>query len=362
MAEQLKNIYFTTSSMNKMADVIHRFYPNFDKKRFIQLVFDDAFKKMELKEKMRHTTKCLYSTLPRDYNQAVEILMKSTPYISGFEAMSLPDYTELYGLDNWDLSFRALEQFTRFSSSEFAIRPFLAKNLKKAMKFMDKCATHEEENVRRFASEGCRPRLPWAMALPELKKDPSLIFPILEKLKNDPSEFVRRSVANNLNDISKDNPNLVLDRCEKWFGDSRETDAIVKHACRSMLKAGNKQALILFGYGDPVNISIERLRVDKTIVMMGDEVFFNFDLVVNEKKRCKVRLEYAVYFMKANGKPSKKVFQISEGDYAPGKKPFTRKHLFKDMTTRKHYVGQHRISVIVNGSEKADTVFELKKD
>ena len=115
------------------------------------------------------------------------------------------------------------------------------------MAYVSEWAEDKNEKVRRFASEGCRSRLPWAMALPKFKKDPSLIIPILEKLKNDDSEFVRRSVANNLNDISKDHPDLVLDISEKWYGKSEKTDRLIKHACRSMLKAGNKRALLLFG-------------------------------------------------------------------------------------------------------------------
>lgn len=353
MAERLKDMFFTKDSVNKLVDAIQQHYPEFDKETFMKLVFDDIFESKELKERMRHVSICLHQVIPHDYKQAIEILKKASPKVKGFEAMCLPDFVELYGTDDWDISLPALKHFTQFSSSEFAIRPFLDKDPQKGMKLMHECADSKLENVRRFASEGCRPRLPWAMALPKFKKDPGLIFPVLEKLKNDDSEFVRRSVANNLNDISKDNPELVLNICEKWYGDRKETDAIIKHACRTLLKAGNKRALKIFGFGDPAKIHIENFKLTQNSVKIGKEIYFSFDVNVAEEKECKIRLEYAVYYMKAGNKISKKIFQIIEKVYSQGTHSLKRKQSFVDMTTRKHYPGEHQISIIVNGEEKA---------
>jgi len=359
MPEKLKDMFFTRESINLLADTLKKHYPQFDKTKFIELIFDEKFDSLELKQKMRHTTECMYETLPKSYEDALNILKKAIPHIKGFEAMSFPDYVEMYGMENWDLSLPVLGYLTKYPSSEFAIRPFLDKEPARVMTFMLKWADDEDEKVRRFASEGCRPRLPWTMALPKFKKDPSPILPILEKLKNDESEFVRRSVANNLNDISKDNPEIVLDICEKWIGKTENTDWIVKHACRSMLKAGNKRAMILFGYGDPSNIAVENLKYEKEKINIGDDLLYSFELFINEKENKKVRLEYAVYFMKANGKLSKKVFKITENTYNPGKHSFKRKHCFADMSTRKHYAGEHQISIIVNGVEKTKEPFQL---
>ncbi|MDP8206920.1 MAG: hypothetical protein P9L92_09675, partial [Candidatus Electryonea clarkiae] len=222
-------------------------------------------------------------------------------------------------------------------------------------------ADHEDPKVRRLASEGCRPRLPWAMALPAFKKDPTLILPILEKLKNDESETVRRSVANNLNDISKDNPEIVLAICNRWMGKAANIDKLIKHACRSLLKAGNKETLLLFGFGDPTDMNVENLKLSKYRINIGDDLNFSFDLIINQKELKKVRLEYCIYYMKANVKLSKKVFQITENSYKPGEHSFRRKQSFKNMTTRKHYPGKHKISIIVNGEEKDKTCFELGK-
>jgi hypothetical protein len=199
------------------------------------------------------------------------------------------------------------------------------------------------------------------MAIPAFKKDPSLILGVLEKLKDDDSEFVLRSVANNLNDISKDNPELVLDVCEKWLGTSEKTDWIVKHSCRTLLKAGEKRAMLLFGFGDPKSIAVENLAVNKKTVTIGDGITFSFELVVKTKKSCKVRLEYIVYFVRANGRLSRKVFQISEKTYNSGRHLIKRKQSFADMSTRKHYPGDHNLAVVVNGVEKARTTVELNR-
>ena len=359
MAELLKNHFFTSQSVNDMTEVIQKFYPEFDTKKFTKLVFDSSFKTLELKAKMRHTTLCLKKTLPGSYEQALKILKDSAPYVKGFESMTLPDFVELYGMDYWDLSLQALRHFTKFSSSEFAIRPYIIKDPEKAMKFMLSCAEDTTKNVRRFASEGCRPRLPWAMALPVFKKDPKLITPVLDKLKNDESEFVRRSVANNLNDISKDNPDIVLDICTKWFGKTENTDKIIKHACRSLLKAGNKNALLLFGFADPINIKVGNLKLNKEKIKIGEDLFYSFELNVSGNKTNKVRSEYRMDFVKASGKLSGKIFQILQKNYNPGKHLISRKHSFMDHSTRKHYPGIHKITIIINGVELAFAVFEV---
>jgi len=361
MAEKLKDMFFTSSSIKAMADVLKRYYPDFDKKRFVSLVFDDGFESKELKARMRHTTQCLRQVLPKSYKKALSVLRKAAPHVKGFEAMCLPDYVELYGLDDWDLSLDALALFTKYASSEFAVRPFIIRDPKRAMAFMGKLAKDKDANVRRFASEGCRPRLPWAMAIPAFKKDPSLILPILEKLRDDDSEFVRRSVANNLNDISKDHPKLVLDTCERWFGKSTNTDWIIKHACRTMLKAGDSRAMLLFGFGDPKHIAVKKFTLDKKKLAIGGNTQFAFTLQVAAKGACKVRLEYAVHFARAGGGVSKKVFKITENSFAPGEHAVIKKHSFVDMSTRRHHPGEHRITIIVNGAEKAQESLTLTK-
>lgn len=359
MPERLKDIFFANAFIEQLGQAIGQVYPEFDQKEFAHLVYDDAWTTRELKTKMRHLTRCLRAILPDDYPQALAILVKIAPSFNGFDSLVFPDFVECYGLDEWDLSMPALAVFTQQGSSEFAVRPFLRQDPQRALAYLSTWAESENHHLRRLASEGCRPRLPWAMALPAFKKDPNPILPILEKLKADESDYVRKSVANNLNDISKDHPELMLDICERWYGVTNQTDWIVKYACRGLLKAGNERALWLFGFTGPTGLSIANLTLDKTALSIGETLGFTFELRVEVAAPPQVRLEYKVYFVKASGKSSPKVFQIREGLFEPGSHLISRKHSFEDRTTRRHHPGTHRISIMVNGVEMAAASFDL---
>ena len=359
MPEKLKDILFPPEKVKLFATVLTEVYPAFDGQGFYHLVCDADWPERELKEKMRHTTLCLHEFLPDEFAKAVDILIAIVPKVSGFEAIVLPDYVEVYGLDHWNISMPALGELTKCGSSEFAIRPFLNKDLEGAMKYMSRWADSADFKVRRFASDGCRPRLPWASGVPALKKDPALILPILEKLKNDPAEFVRKSVANNLNDISKDHPGLVLDICNRWQGTSQNTDWIIKHACRTLLKQGNKRAMLLFGFANPEKMMVNSLHISNHNPKIGEDIEFSFDLDLQTDERQKVRLEYIVHFVKSFGKTSPKVFQMKEVEMEPGLHSIVKKHSFKDLSTRKHYMGEHKLEIVINGVVKNAAVFTL---
>ncbi len=359
MAERLKDIFFTRESVSVLAAAIHEVYPKFDQATFLVNVFQPEWASMELKARMHHVTRSLAETLSLVFADALPILKAVVPEIQGFDAMVFPDFVEMYGQDDWDTALPSLAFFTRYASAEFAIRPFIDQDPERTLPYLLAWAGDPDPQVRRLASEGCRPRLPWAMSLPKLKADPRPILPILEKLKDDDAETVRRSVANNLNDISKDHPEITLEICTAWKGHSERTDWIVKHACRSMLKAGDKQALALFGFGDSHNLSVQDLSLKKSVVRLGEDVFFTFTLIVRGDKPHNIRLEYGLDFIKARGRKSKKIFKISEKSYLPGAYPLTRKHAMVDRSTRKHYPGCHELSIIANGAVKAQISFEL---
>lgn len=361
MAEPLKNIYFTKQSLNNFAEEIAKVYSDFNKENFISSIFSKEWKSLELMGRMHHVTECLHQWLPEDYKTALKILLKIAGKTKSIEGMCLPDFVEKYGLEYWNESLEALIEFTKHSSSEFAIRPYIIKDKEKAMKYMLELSSSENEHVRRFSSEGCRPRLPWAQALPELKKDPDLIIPVLENLKADESEYVRKSVANNLNDISKDNPEQVLDLCKKWQGKNKHTDWIIKKACRTLLKAGHPKAMVLFGYANAKNYDVRGLSVNEKAIKIGQDIEFSFQLTSKNKSKVKTRIEYSVDYVKANGKNSAKVFMLKEAEIATGEHQLSKKHSFKERTTRKHYPGIHSINVIINGEVKDSVDFELKK-
>jgi 3-methyladenine DNA glycosylase AlkC len=360
MAERLKDRFFTPESIQAFAAVVKEHHPPFAEAEFVRALTGDSFQSLELMQMARQATEILAGLLPDSYPEAVAILSEVAPEAKGMEAFCLPTFVELYGLDHWETSLPAMALFTRYASCEFAIRPFILRDAPRTMAYMEELTGDEDENVRRLASEGCRPRLPWAVSLPAFKKDPGPVLPVLERLKDDRSEFVRRSVANNLNDISKDHPELVLEICERWKGSSEGTDWIIKHACRTLLKGGNRRAMRLFGFGDPVDLDVRDVRLDRERVAIGDDVRLSFTLAVRTGEPCKVRLEYVVWYVKARGKTSKKVFQIREATLAPGQHDFSRKLSFADRSTRKHYPGEHRICVVANGVEKAVTTLDLR--
>lgn len=361
MSTKLKDRFLTPDSLAEFANLLAGHGPDFEVDRFLGLVLDEQWETLELMGRVRRAAQCLQSCLPEDYKTALSILDKVAAKTQGMESLILPQFVEQYGLEDWDLSLPALARYTRYSSSEFAVRPYLLADAPRVMACMVQWADDKNEHVRRFASEGCRPRLPWGVALPAFKADPSPIWPVLEKLKDDGSEYVRKSVANNLNDIAKDNPDQVLDVCERWFGQSERTDWIVKRGCRTLLKQGNKRALVLFGYEHPDNIEISGLVLSPPSATIGQKMAYAFVLTVKGKQTCKLRVEYGLDFMKANGRTSRKIFQIVDREYEPGQYEISRHHNFEDRTTRRHYVGQHGLAILVNGQEMAIQDFSLDR-
>lgn len=359
MPELLKN-YFNLDFVNRLAAACHKILPDFDSQRFTGDVLDAGWEPLELKQRMRHITHMLHRHLPADFSVQAEVLRKVAPAFSGLPALVFPDFVEVYGLEHPEISLPVLEELTQYSSAEFAVRPFFLRYPERMQAQHLAWAKHTSYHVRRLASEGMRPRLPWAMALPVYKKDPAPIFPVLELLKTDDSEYVRRSVANNLNDISKDHPLLVLETIEKWKGISTETDRIIKHASRTLLKKGHNSALGVFGFNPEARVAVTQLQAH-TPLAIGDTLTFSFAVTLQESSAQPLRIEYAVWFVKSGGKTSRKIFQVKEAVFVPGKTIlFSKKHRFTDFTTRKHYPGTHLLEIVVNGSSHAQVEVELR--
>ena len=356
MAEQLKNVY-TKDYIKKLAFKIKENYQSFDSDGFINSIFNHTWENLELKMRMRHIAITLNKYLHLPYKKQLDILKPVSVDFGSYEAMFFQDFVEVYGLDDFENSIKALEVFTIDSSSEFAIRQFILKYEDKTMTQMKLWAKSSNEHLRRLASEGCRPRLPWAVALPSFKKDPSKVLEIIEILKNDKSEYVRKSVANNLNDISKDNPRVVIKFVEENLGFSKELDWICKHASRTLLKKGNNEILKLFSFDKLAHINLTNFIHDE-VVNINESLTFSFELVSDEPLG-NIRVEYAIDYLKSNNTHNKKVFMISQNDIKSKSKKFTKKQSFKEMTTRKHYLGKHYISIIINGKEMIKREFIL---
>jgi 3-methyladenine DNA glycosylase AlkC len=371
MAAPLKNMY-NNQFVAHFATIVQSACPRFDKQRFAWRIFDHSWERLELKERMHHITASLHAELPSAYPEAIDILRQIAPQCEGFPYLIFPNFVEQYGFtpDHEDYSLAALELFTQYSSAEFAIRPFIKRNPAKVMRHMLEWTTHKSHHVRRLASEGCRPRLPWATALPEFQNNKTRvehdIVPILEALKQDESDYVRRSVANNLNDIAKDHPALVLELVQAWKGQHPFTDRILKHGCRTLFKRGNTTALDLWGFTTPTTISIHHFHPNTHTLAIGETVEYTFELSVGSVAEesvieQNVRIDLGVDYVKANGSVSRKVFKLLERQFASGSHhTIRRKHRFHDMTTRKHYAGKHRLVLIVNGTECADITLLLQ--
>jgi len=359
MPELLKNMY-NCDSLSTFAAQIKAVHQSFKADEFLNSIMDETWDSLELKGRGKQITANLGKFLPQDYPAALKILDQVAHKQEGFFGIIFPDFVETYGQEEkyWDLSIAALELYTRYSSSEFAVRPFIIKHEERMMAQMLAWAKHENEHVRRLASEGCRPALPWAQALPKYKKDPTPVLQILEVLKKDPSLYVRKSVANNLNDISKTHPGLVAKIAKEWYGKNKDTDWIVKHGCRTLLKKGNRDVLAIFGYNNADVADVEAFAIESDKVIFGENLIFSF--AINAKEATKVRLEYAIDFMKANGKQNRKIFQLLESTMkANEKRQYVKAHAFVDLSTRKHYPGLHAVELMVNGVGQGKLEFEV---
>lgn len=370
MADLFKNL-FSEELITQTGQALQQVNCDFDQSQFEQQVFDKGWEDREFKERMHHIADVVRLHLSDEFKDVVQELYVMIAYLksSGADKVKfaelayvfIPDIIEKYGIDYFEISVAAFEIITPFTTCEFAVRPFIIKYQDKMLDKVQEWTKHENEHVRRLASEGSRSRLPWGMAIQSFKRNPEPVLPILEALKNDSSEYVRKSVANNLNDISKDNPETVVEIAKQWKGNTKETDWIVKHACRTLLKSGNSEVLQLFGFAPPDKIELNDFVLNSNTIKIGDELEFSFTLNNLSSKSEKVRLEYAIYYMKKNGSLSKKVYKISEKEYlANSVSKVARKQSFKVVTTRKFHVGEHVLSVIINGKEVEERTFDLK--
>jgi len=363
MPDLLKHMY-NPESLKKLALDMQAAYSPFEVDAFLASTMDKTWDSLELKARSRQISLNLGKYLPQDYSEAIRVIDQVVSnygtWLDGGFGLVFPDFVEVFGQDesHWDISMGTLERYTRYASAEFAVRPFIIHHEERMMAQMRTWATYGDEHLRRLASEGCRPQLPWGQALGSFKKDPSPILPILEQLKTDPDQWVRKSVANNLNDISKTHPDLVANLAKDWHGKHEYTDWIVKHGCRTLLKKANRDVLALFGYDDAHSVEVHDLALEAPSCSIGEGIAFSFS--ISTKETAKVRLEYGVDYVKSSGKRNRKIFKISEVSLkANEQKPYTRNHSLADVSVRKHYPGTHSITLIVNGTERGTLDFDL---
>jgi 3-methyladenine DNA glycosylase AlkC len=334
--------------------------PDFDTGRFMTAAtrgLDD----LGIMQRMRQGAAALKEALDVEYEKALHAFHALAPRIGhSFASLILPEYVAIYGQKHFDLSMEALKYFTRFGTSEAAIRPFLQNELERTLAVMRGWADDENEHVRRLASEGCRPRLPWSPQLKAVIENPELTWPILDALRADDSAYVRKSVANHLNDIGKDHPDWLIARLEAWPRDDPRTAWIVKHALRTLVKKGDPRALALIGASGKTDVRVEGFSVSPSKVKLGSHVTISAEIVSTSSEDQRLVADYAVHYVKANGGTSRKVFKLKAFDLPAGaKQALSIKRAIRDFTTRKHYPGLHKVELMVNGKTVAEGQFDL---
>lgn len=373
MPEPFKN-FFNIPLIEKMAALFGAADPAFDQAQFVGLATKD-FEALELKQRSNQIRDAMVATLPNDIDVAGPILVQSlgpeapvdggttqegAKGLSGFAIMPMADFVAEIGRDEIDKSFAVLEELTKRFSAEFAVRPFIIANPDAAMKHFARWATHDNPHVRRLASEGCRPLLPWGLRIQQFVKDPTPILPILEMLKDDPTEYVRRSVANNINDIAKNQPELVAQIAKQWLkGADKNRDRLVRHACRTLIKKGHKPTLTALGYGE-IKADLRSFQLKTDQIKLGENLNFSFELESKSDVAQPIILDYAIYFKMANGSLSPKVFKLKTGTLDAGQKMQVEKaHKIKQITTRTFYAGEHAIEILCNGETLGRLSFDL---
>lgn len=344
----LKN-YISPELAEQLAAELRAAWPAFDGERFTSGLAADL-PPLELMDRVAFLAGRLAEVLPPQFIDAAAVLWGALESDTFTDWMILPcgRYVADAGLAHPDVALPLLAGLTPRWSSEFAVRPFIEHHLDIAYAHFRRWASDPDEHVRRLVSEGTRPRLPWASRLRTLMADPSPNIELLDQLAGDPSEYVRRSVANHLNDISKDHPDLAVEIARRWTRHGHTW--VVRHGLRSMVKAGDPEAMSLLGVATDARIRLTDLRVEPDSVAIGDEITLAFVLQLEEAAAVEAIVDYRVHYAGANGARRPRVFKLARRTLEPGTpEELTRRHAFKPVSIRRIYPGRHTIDVWVNG-------------
>jgi 3-methyladenine DNA glycosylase AlkC len=368
MAEPLKN-YYGPDVPARIARIIKEVDSGFDEDAFLADALD-GYQALELTPRARQIAQALGRHLPQDYERAIEILIASLgPKLQVAELTGMDVFVYLphvffvaeFGVDHFEASMRAQYELTQRFSAEYSIRVFLERYPQQTLGRLREWAFDSNAHVRRLVSEGTRPRLPWAPRLRAFQDDPRPVLELLDILKDDPELFVRRSVANNLTDIGKDNPAALIETCRRWMRDaSPQRSWLVRHALRSAVKRGEPEALEILGFLPATGVQVGEIDITPAMASIGDSITFTVELSNEGSATQRLLIELRVHFVKANAHPSPKVFALKELELRPnGSVQLTKKISLAQHTTRTHYPGQHRVEVLVNGRPSATGVFDI---
>jgi 3-methyladenine DNA glycosylase AlkC len=352
--DALKHL-FGKMLLTRMGRAIGSVYSSFDELALTQLF--STFGDLEMKARVFAIRNELKRQLPANYPRALKILLKSIrkETLRGFDLWPYTEFIQTWGLGHWQLSLDALKILTVPFTSEFAVRPFLVAHPRETLNYLLDCAREKNPHVRRWASEGTRPRLPWGERLTEFIKDPTPTFPILEALKYDAELYVRKSVSNHLNDITKDHPERVTARLARWKKKApaehvKKIDWIIHRSLRSLIKKGNPDALKLIGISQTAVPTLVNFKMLKKVVRVGEKLSFSFLLKSATTQPQKVLIDYLIHFNRANKTTSPKVFKLKTVVLNQTQTlRLEKKHSLKKITTRVFYAGTHFLEIQING-------------
>ncbi|HWH31353.1 MAG TPA: hypothetical protein VNU01_01635 [Egibacteraceae bacterium] len=317
---------------------------------------------LELKARIAHVVGALERHLPGDFAEAARLVEDAVAGsdLGMWSAWPATDWVAAAGLDHPEIALPLLARLTGVASAEMAIRPFIDRHPARTLRQLRTWTSHPDEHVRRLVSEGSRPRLPWASRIALLEAEPHLTVPLLDALREDSSPYVRRSVANHLNDLNKVDRGLALETASRWSAQGgQHVEAVLRHGLRTLVKAGDAEALGLVG-APPARVRLADLEVLTPRVRLGGSLRFRFTVTSQEREPMRAVIDYLVHHRKANGGTTQKVFKLSTRTLAPGA-PVTieRAHAIRPITTRRYYPGEHRVEVQVNGAVLGGGTFIL---
>ena len=378
MAEPFKNL-MNAEGVVQAARHLARVLPDFDVDAFIHRA-TDGLEALELKARAMQITDALEAALPADFDAAADAIeaalapapdpdpnsdrpgasFKSSDGLAGWILWPVGEYIARRGQDRPERALAALHALTQRFSAEFAIRPFIVHHPALSFATLQRWASDPSAQVRRLVSEGSRPRLPWGIRLRSLVADPSPTLPLLRALQNDPSEDVRRSVANHLNDIAKDHPDLIVQWLAEHLPDApAPRRALLRHASRSLIKAGDPAVLAAWGLGQAFRGRVS-LALSPTRVTVGDELLLTVQLHGTAKGPQRLAIDYAVHHVKAAGHTTPKVFKGWVIELAPGEtRQLAKRHSLKAVTIRRYHPGRHVVDLRINGQVLAEAAFDL---
>ncbi|MDP3821856.1 MAG: DNA alkylation repair protein [Burkholderiales bacterium] len=373
--EPFKNL-INKGTVEAIGMALQKAWPAFDRKRFQKLA-QTGLDALEFKARARHVSAALESTLPEDFDQAAALLeatlappgAQNDPRwaqvgngsLAGWAVWPMGEYVSRRGLQSPHRGLATLHALTQRFTAEWPIRAFIEQHPELTFATLALWARDPSEHVRRLVSEGSRPRLPWGLQLKGLIKDPAPTLPLLLALQDDASDYVRRSVANHLNDIAKDHPALVAEWLEEHLTDaSPERRALLKHATRTLVKKGDPRVLKAWGLGKPLRGSAT-LAITPKRVSVGDSLELSMTLASSAARAQKLVIDYAVHHVKANGSTSDKVFKGWVLELAANEERTLRKsHSMRLITTRVYHAGHHAVDLRINGQVVASAGFDLR--